>query len=65
MNDPRNQSIDPNNPAHHHGLGLPASYYANIHPPREPRGEEAAMEKAYREEFQRRKAAGMIPKVFP
>lgn len=60
-------ALDPNNPDHHHAMSLPGAFYMDgkptVLPPQTP--EQAARLQAAREEFQRRKAAGTLPKLFP
>jgi N-formylglutamate amidohydrolase len=56
-------ALDPNNPAHHHAMGLPGAYYMDEkpNPPLELSPASAARLQAAREDFQRRKAAGTLP----
>ena len=60
MNDPRNATIDPRNPAHHRGLGLPAGYYENLTPPPPPTAAEQRAIQAARADLERRLAAGTL-----
>jgi FtsP/CotA-like multicopper oxidase with cupredoxin domain len=59
-------AIDPKNPAHWHGLGLPGAFYMDgtrtVLPPQTPA--QAARLAAARADFQRRKAAGTLPQIF-
>lgn len=56
-------ALDPNNPRHHHAMSLPGEFYMDGKPNPAPKlsASESARLEAAREEFQRRKAAGLLP----